>query len=198
MAKKKTLTKKYYRENNKLMVILFLLLGFALVMAYMSIDMKASKKNTRVDMISAVNSSTVTIPETSFAVTLVDGKGEFSDSTTEGFVQISEPYYSVNSDGGYDAFAVMTYSTGENGEFFAVALFQTKDGKAVYRGSYPVGERVGVKEISKISGDQRNYVISVNYMDRSEDESMVKTPGIDKTLTFNVDSHRITTPALEN
>jgi len=198
MAKKKTLSKKHHRENNKLMVILFLLLGFVLVMVYMTMDMKDSKKDARLSMISAVNSSTITIPDTSFAVALTDGKGEFSDSVTEGSVQISEPYYYVNSDGGQDAFAVMTYNTGGSGEFVAIALFQTKDGKAVYRGSYPVGDRVMVKEISKISGDQRNYVISVNYMDRSEDQPLAEAPDSPKTLTFNVDSHRITTPALED
>lgn len=195
-SKKKSLPKRHARDN-KLLILLFILLAFVLVMAYMSMDFKKSKHSTysKEQTVAAVNSSTVTIPDTSFAVTLVNGTGEFSDDMVVGTVTLSEPYFSVKSGSGYDTFAVMTYNTGGSGEFVAVALFQTKNGKATYRGSYPVGDRVVVEDITKLSGDKTNYVVNVNYLDREEDAPMTDAPTIQKTLTFNVDNHRITTPA---
>ncbi len=197
VSKKRKSTPKHHAKDNKLLVLLFILLAFILVLSYMSLDFKAAKHNTssKEKPIAAVNSSIVTIPDTSFAVTLIDGKGEFSDDVVEGTVSVSEPYFSVKSGSAYDTFAVMTYNTGGSGEFVAVALFQIKDGKATYRGSYPVGDRVKVENITKLSGDKINYSISVSYLDREEGVPMAEAPTVQKTLAFNVDNHRITIPA---
>ena len=117
MAKKK-LSKKHHKENNRLLFLLFLVLSFVLIMAYMSMDFNKHKPYGKQDVIASINSSTVTIPDTSEVVSLVDGKANFSGDV-EGTVSLSDPYYSLKSGTTYDTFVVMTYNTGGSGEFVA-------------------------------------------------------------------------------
>ena len=78
--KKKVLSKKHHFESNKFLLVLLIFLGFILVMTYANINFKKEKSYSHEEIISSVNSSTVTIPDTSFAVALTDGKADFSDS----------------------------------------------------------------------------------------------------------------------
>lgn len=193
--KKKVLSKKHHFESNKFLLVLLIFLSFILVMTYANINFKKEKSYSHEEIILSVNSSTVTIPDTSFAVALTDGKADFSDSLVEGSVVVSDPFYTVKNGEVYDVFAVMTYNTGGFGEFVNVALFQVVKGKAVFRGSYPVGDRVVVNDITKSSGDYEDgYAIDVNYMDRTPDESMADEPTDFKTLTLEIKNHMIVTP----
>ena len=136
----------------------------------------------------------VTVPDSTFVVTLTDGKGEFSDDIVSGNINISEPYYSVKSGKSYDSFAVMTYNTGDLEESVAIALFQLKNGKSIYKGSYPVGEGVVVGSISngQETGDG-GYIINVGYLDKIEGEPMTEVPIEQKILSFTVKDHMIVT-----
>lgn len=193
--KKKTLSKKQHYENNKFLLILLIVLAFILVIVYASVDFKKQKSYSAEELRTSLNSSTVTIPDTSFAVTLEEGKAEFADNTLEGNVEISEPFYSVKNKTSYDAFAVMTYKTGESDEFVTIALFQVVKGKAIFRGSYPVGDRVEVNALSKSSGEYEDgYKIKVDYTDKNVDEAMVDDPTNSKSLTFEIKDHMIVAP----
>lgn len=197
--KKKSLSKKHHRESNKLMLILFIVLAFVLVIVYSSFKFDKKVSYSREELVSFVNSSMVTVPDTSFAVSLTDGKGEFSDSVTEGTVKVSEPIYSVKTKAGYDVFAVMTYNTGGSGEFVDIAMFYVIKDKAVFRGSYPVGDRVVVDDITLASEKNKNsYTINVNYLDRTPEESMADEPTEFETLNFEVKDHMIVTPLSES
>ena len=192
--KKKVLPKKHHRENNKLLLILLIFLGFVLVIVYSSLDLKKDRSYSREEIISLVNSSMVTIPDSSFVVTFTDGKGEFSDDVANGDISISEPYYSVKSGKSYDSFAVMTHKTGDLEESVAIALFQLKNGKSIYRGSYPMGEGVVVGSIS--NGQETSdggYIINVGYLDKSEEESMGDATTEQKFLSLTVKDHMIVT-----
>jgi hypothetical protein len=192
--KKKVLPKKHHRENNKFLLILLIFLGFVLVIVYSSLDLKKDRSYSREEIISLVNSSMVTIPDSSFVVTLIDGKGEFSDDVVSGDISISEPYYSVKSGKSYDSFAVMTYNMGDLEESVAIALFQLKNGKSIYRGSYPMGEGVVAGSISngQETGDG-GYIINVGYLDKIEGEPMTEVPIEQKILSFTVKDHMIVT-----
>jgi|SRR3989344_3558598 len=195
--KKKVLSKKHHFESNKFLLVLLIFLGFILVMTYANINFKKEKSYSHEEIISSVNSSTVTIPDTSFAVGLTDGKADFSDPLVEGSVVVSDPFYTVKNGEVYDVFAVMTYNTGGSGEFVNVALFQVVKGKAIFRGSYPVGDRVIVDDITKSLGEYEDgYAIDVNYVDRTADESMADEPTDFRTLTLEIKNHMIVTPEL--
>lgn len=196
--KKKVLSKKHHKENNKLMLILFIVLAFVLVIVYSSFKFEKKVSYTRDQLLSFVNSSMVTIPDTSFVVKLEDGKGEFSDSITEGTVTVSEPLYSVKGKSGYDVFAVMTYNTEGSGEFVDIAMFYVVKDKAVFKGSYPVGDRVVVDDITLASEKNKNsYTININYLGRTPDESMVDEPTEFETLSLEIEDHMIVTPLPE-
>ena len=174
---------------------MLIFLGFVLVIVYNTIDFKKDRSYSREEIISAVNFSTVTIPNSSFAVGLTDGKGEFSDDVVKGSISISEPYYSVKSGKSYDSFAVMTYSKGDVEEFVAVALFQIKNGKAIYRGSYPIGGNAVVGSIS--NGQQTTgggYIINVGYLDKIEEEVVGDATTEQKFLSLTVKDHMIIAP----
>lgn len=197
--KKKALSKKHHRENNKLMLILFIVLAFVLVIVYSTFKFDKKVSYSRDELISFVNSSTVSIPDSSFVVSLTDGKGEFSDTTIKGNVEVSEPIYAVRTKTGYDVFSVMTYNTGGSGEFVNVAIFYVGKDKAVFRGSYPVGDRVVVDDITTSSEKyDGGYNVDVNYFDRTQDDSMADEPTEFETLKLAVKDHMVVTPLPEN
>ncbi len=193
--KKKVLPKKHQRENNKLLVILFALLGFVLVLVYLSMDSHKSKVYSREEIISVVNSSMVRIPDTSFAVKLENGKAEFSDDNMQGNVMISEPYYSVKVGDGHDSFATMSYSTNDSGDLVSVAIFHIKKDKAIYKGSYLLGENVIVNSIStSVEPREDGYSIEVEYLEKSLEEEIVESDSIEsETLILLIKDHMIVT-----
>ncbi len=192
--KKKKLSKKHHFESNKLLIILLLFLTFVLLIVYASAKSKPRSISEK-EIVGAVNSSMVKVPDTSFVVSLTDGKAEFSDSETQGNVSVSEPYYWVKTQDGYDVFSVMSYSTGGLEEFVNVALFQETKGKITYKGSFPIGDRVIVSGIEKESEGDGEYMIKVNYLDRAEEDLMSDAPSLEKSTSFEVISHQIVIPA---
>lgn len=171
--------------------IISVLLASILVIIFVNIQSTTSSSERSELIKAAVNTSTLLIPDTSFTVTLRDGKADFSDEITQGSVQLSEPYVSVQTSEGIDTFSTMQYSTGGSGEFVAIALFHTIDGTTTFANAYVIGDRVTVQNIKKIAGDKNVYTMQVEYLDRDENAPMSAEPTIKKSLTIQVDKHKI-------
>lgn len=139
-----------------------------------------------------VSSATVTIPDVDTKVQLSNGKG-VPDSKGSGYVIVSTPYFSVKTgDNTYDVFTVMEYNLGGSGVFTTIALFEVIDGQSVFKGSYPVGDRVPVDEITgPIQENSGRYEIEISYKDRAENESMADMPTIPKVLKLQISNHEI-------
>lgn len=141
---------------------------------------------------SYVDSATVQIPDFDTDVTLTDGKG-VPDDEGSGYVNVTEPYFSVKTGNNvYDAFAVMEYNLGGSGVFTTVALFEVVDGHAVFKGSYPVGDRVPVTGITgPVQSDSGDYEVTVNYLEREPNQSMADAPTVFESVKLRVSNHEI-------
>lgn len=132
-----------------------------------------------------VNSSSVIVPDIDIRVPLQGGRGQFEKDESVGFVTISDPYFSVKTESGYDVYSVMVVNTGGSGEFVNVAQFKVVDGSAAYQNAYPVGDRVKVTEISgPVQSKDGNYKLTITYLDRTANAPMSDTPTIPKSINI--------------
>jgi hypothetical protein len=198
MPKKKTSNKKTKLRPESSLPIIFILLVIGFVILFVNINRSPENESySPAQLKQSVNSTTLLIPETDFTVTLTEGKAEFLDKDVNGYITMSSPYFSIETSEGYDTFAVMTYNTGGSGEFVAIGLFHTIEDSTVYANSYVLGDRITVENIEKISGDKDIYEIKVDYLDRDENTPMTAKPTVKKTVTLQVNTHKITTQPQE-
>ena len=193
---KKLISKRILSSSKGGFSIMFFVLGAVVVVLIVAGYLLFNKPftpniltNSQIE--SYVMSSPVTIPDFDTEVKLSNGRG-FPNAEGSGYVIVAEPYFSVKTDTGYDVFAVMEYNLGGSGVFTTVALFQVKNDTATFKGSYPIGDRVPVDEITgPIQSDSGTYEIVVSYKDRAENESMADAPTVLKTATIKISNHEI-------
>ena len=91
-------------------------------------------------------------------------------------------YGALNNDGNEDAVTFLTYQGGGSGTFFYLGAALLENGG--YRGTNGIwlGDRIGLP-----SAIIKNGLISVNYLDRTPDESMATTPSVEQTRYFILD-----------
>lgn len=92
-------------------------------------------------------------------------------------------YGTLNNDGDEDAVIFLTYQGGGSGTFFYLGAALLKNGN--YQGTNGVwlGDRIG-PPTAKI----QNGLITINYFDRTPDESMATTPSVEHTRYFILDN----------
>jgi hypothetical protein len=194
MARKMQSPKKSRFKKESSLPIILILLAIAAVILFVNIKPNQEDEiYTSTQLEQAVNSSTLQVPSTTFRTTLENGKAEFSDEDANGYIMMSAPYFSIETSEGYDTFAVMNFNTGGSGEFVAIALFHTLENSTVYANSFDLGDRVTVENIEKISGNKDVYEIRVDYLDKEENAPLVAEPTLKKSVTLQVDTHKITT-----
>ena len=88
-------------------------------------------------------------------------------------------YSDLNNDGNEDAVIFLTYQGGGSGTFFYLGAALLENGK--YRGINGIwlGDRIGPPEAFV-----KNGLITVEYLDRSPDESMTTTPSVEQKRYF--------------
>lgn len=195
-ASKKLIPKRILSSSKGGFSILFFVLGAVVVVLIVVGHLLFNKPftpniltNSQIE--SYVMSSTVTIPDLDTNVKLSNGRG-VPDAEGSGYVIVTKPYFSVKTDTGFDVFAVMEYNLGGSGVFTTVVLFQIKNDTATFKGSYPIGDRVPVDEITgPIQSDSGNYEIVVSYTNRAENESMADAPTMLKNATIKISNHEI-------
>jgi len=91
-------------------------------------------------------------------------------------------YGTLNNDGDEDAVIFLTYQGGGSGTFFYLGAALLKNGN--YQGTNGIwlGDRIG-PPTAKI----QNGLITINYFDRTPDESMATTPSVEHTRYFILD-----------
>ncbi len=180
-------------ERKKLLLILLLIGGFVVLVFLLTRTVPAILY-TDSQIKSTLDYSTVLIPESEVSVSLNNGIAEYEDSEIEGTVEVTDPYLSVKTNEGYDLFATMTYTTGGVGEFVTLAIFEEEDGEVIFRNSFPIGDRVIVKDIiGPESPQQGAYRVIVEYLDHEFNQSLTESPKIQKRLELEIEDHSITT-----
>jgi hypothetical protein len=91
-------------------------------------------------------------------------------------------YGDINRDGTDDAVVFLTYNGGGSGTFFYIAAALFKNEQYLGTNGIWFGDRIR-SPTAKI----KNGLISINYLDRSHDESMATAPSVEQTRYFILD-----------
>jgi len=107
-------------------------------------------------------------------------------SATKIIIKLSEyvSFGDLNNDKVEDAAAILISEPGGSGTFYDLAAILNKEGNLESTNSIFLGDRIKIKTISIDSG-----VITVNYLDRKEEQSMAEEPTVDKTQKFIVENN---------
>ena len=91
-------------------------------------------------------------------------------------------YGALNNDGDGDAVIFLTYQGGGSGTFIYLGAALLENGN--YQGTNGVwlGDRIGMP-----TATIKNGLITINYLDRTPDESMATTPSVEQTRYFILD-----------
>ena len=89
----------------------------------------------------------------------------------------------LNNDKVEDSAVILVSQPGGSGTFYDLASVLNKDGNLKSTNSIFLGDRIKIKIISINSG-----IITVNYLERKEDQAMADEPTVDKTQTFIVEN----------
>lgn len=192
MAKKKKVAKKV-KQSHRIYFLLGAFLVLILVLGFLLIS-KFQVKNEPLlsfQIAQLVGSSTIQIPGFDTSVKLENGSG-VPDSEGSGYVNVTEPYFSVRTPSGANVFAVMNYNLGGSGVFASIVMFDVAGDKATFTSSYPIGDRVHVTNISgPDTSETGEYEIIVDYLDRAATQSMADTPTVPKSVSITVTDNKI-------
>lgn len=122
-------------------------------------------------------------------ITLVDGKAETSipDSSMKIVTEYFdlEKFTDLNGDGRDDVVFVLSQETGGTGVFYYLVAALNTDNGWIGSRAYFIGDRVIPKSL--VVSDN---IISLNYLDRNNDQSFAEEPSINKNIlvSFNVNN----------
>lgn len=186
----KKLSKKRDRVRSGGYAVMFFVLGAGVVALVVIGYLFLSKPYTPVVLTSSqiqeyMGNASVTLPDSNTLVILKNGKGEAVIGDEAATVTIMPPYFSVKTDDGYDLFGVMVYNTGGSGEFTNIVHFHKGAEGVIFKGSYPVGDRVKVTNIiGQVQSKDDSYSLTVNYLGRTDGKPMSDAPTEKETLTL--------------
>jgi len=92
----------------------------------------------------------------------------------------------LNSDKKEDAAVILVSDPGGSGTFYDLSVVINKEGTLKNIDTIFLGDRIKIKTISIDLG-----IITVNYLDREQDQAMADEPTIDTTQKFKVENDRL-------
>jgi NlpE N-terminal domain len=106
-------------------------------------------------------------------------------SATKIVVKLTEyiAFGDLNNDNVEDAAVILVSEPGGSGTFYDLAVVLNKEGNLESTNSVLLGDRIKIKAISIDSG-----IVTVNYLDRKEDQAMAEEPTIDKIQKFIIEN----------
>lgn len=168
-----------------ILFVVVLVLGFLLVPKSHAPE---TLSNTQIAKL--VNNSTVMVPDFNTTIQLTNGSG-VPDAEGSGYIELEEPYLAVKTPTGFDVLTVMNYNLGGSGVFATVALFQIENGQAVFKSSYPVGDRVPVTSImGPLETSSGNYEVTVDFLSRTDQQPMSDAPTTPAQLHLKISDHK--------
>ncbi|MHB1316780.1 MAG: hypothetical protein ACYCZW_02905 [Minisyncoccota bacterium] len=130
-----------------------------------------------------IKNSFIVVPDTTYKVSLVDGRASFGTESLGGDVALGNILGAVRFGDKIHVFADIVVQNGGTGVFHYIGLFEMVGDKVTHLSSYFVGDRIIMTGMVFYVEKSEDYKIELSYLDRKIDEPMAMEPiNINKIL----------------